>query len=175
MSQSAQSVENTCSNEQLKRTLEHNDNQPDAKTPKLHQYDSPRILSIVDYNLSKFTKMIDALFTKMDTSESLLRNLNSKLSEVSDDVAVLRSKVATLEAIIPEVKTVQQEVSLIKPEINEIKGEVETLKDKVRYYENVAVAGDLLLQGIPALKDEKKGIKNQTSHRAISLPHTLQD
>ena len=152
-----------------KRALEVSDNLPSAKTPKLNQHESPRILRLVDFKLSKVTAMFDKLYAKCDTTEQILKKLDGKMSEVSGEINALNSRVAILEKSVPAMNALKNEVDIVKPEVKELKTYVSSLSARVQALENIAVASDLRLHGVPIQKDENLMLIFQTICKSINI------
>ena len=135
------------------RDLQHDDSL--NKTPKLSEYESPRLWQLMDQKLARQT---DVILAQIESK------FNKHLVEFENKIlAKLDAVQAGLNAVTNRVSALENKI----PQIDQIMAEVEFLKTKLHQQENSTVASDVRITGIPIYENEDLSVMFDTICKSI--------
>lgn len=122
-----------------KRHRELSANSPLPKTPRLSDYgNTPKLLQLLD---QRFAKQSDDIAAKILQSEQhILSTLDGRITDLQRDLGAITQRVERLELIASDVVA--------------LKADVASLKAQLAKQDNIAVACDMRLHGVPVNSDE---------------------
>lgn len=143
----------------MEKNLRSNNNKRDNTTPLRNEAKiacSSFSPSRLETMFKRIDKQFELLTSKIKESEErILVSLNEKINDVENRLlTVLDKRVCD---IVSEINTVNERVSYLETQCTEIKSlqsEIKTLKLQINRQENITVACDLRINGIPFMKNE---------------------
>ena len=119
-----------------------NDVHLNSKTPKLTEYESPRLWQLMDQKLARQTEVITAQIASQFNVHlvELEKKILGKLDAVQAGLNAVTNRVSELEEKIPQIE--------------ELKAEINSIKLKLQDQENSLVASDIRINGIPKYDNE---------------------
>lgn len=119
------------------------------KTPRLAEYESPyRIVQLIGKRFEKETQQIKALISESESR--LLTVLDKSMSDFRRDMSKLTDRLINLTDRVENVETVANKIDAMKNDIELMKTEINDLKIQKLKQDNMQVACDLRINGIPS-------------------------
>lgn len=119
-----------------------------GKTPRLSNYDSPhRIVQLIDRRFEKQTELIKELIHQSESR--LLIVIDKSMGDFKREMAKLNERLNSLSDRVDHIETVADKIDGMKTDIDSMKTEIETLKTKQQKMDNLQVACDLRINGVP--------------------------
>lgn len=123
------------------------------KTPRLSHYDSPtRIIQLIDKRFDRQTELIKSLIN--ESENRLLTVIDNSMSVFKREVANLSDRILNLSNRVEKVETVADKIECMKSDLETMKSEIENLKIEKQKHDNLHVASDLRINGVPFLDNE---------------------
>lgn len=124
-----------------------------GKTPRLSNYDSPhRIVQLIDRRFEKQTELIKELIQQSESR--LLTVIDNSMGMFKREIAKVNERITNLYQRVESVETVADKIVSTNADVDNLKTEIEFLKSKQQKLDNLQVACDLRINGVPFDENE---------------------
>lgn len=145
--------ESTMAPKRLRECQQEHNQENINKTPRLSNYDSPhRIVQLIGKRFEKETENIKQMITESESR--LLTVIDKSMSDFRKEMSKLTDRLINLTNRVEKMETVSNEIDLIKNDLDLMKDEIKNIKIQQLKHDNLQVACDLRINGVPSADGE---------------------
>jgi len=114
------------------------------------------LTAMLDQRFAEQTKNLEGMLRT--SNDELIRSMSKQFESLRQEFGLLSERVNHLEATVRVIEIADSDLNTVKDELTAVKAELQNLKDAANKNENLSIASELRIHGVPA--DEQENLTN---------------